>query len=278
MSVEDALAQAREWPVDRVAVGVTDGDGTLATFGETDGRFRWASVTKLVTALTTLMAVDQDLLSLDDAAGPPDATVRHLLAHASGLPFEGDSPVAGIEERRIYSNAGFLELGRVLEERLGIAYEQLVAENVLGPLGMDATEVPGGPAAGAQGPLEDVLRLGRELLEPHLVGRELYDEATDVVFPGLSGVLPGMGRMESNDWGLGFELRDDKEPHWTGGDNSPATFGHFGGSGSFLWVDPDAGMACAALCDREFGDWALEAWPALSDAVLAAVGGDGPRG
>lgn len=278
MSVEDALAQAGEWPVDRVAVGVTAGDGTLATSGETDGRFRWASVTKLATALTALMAVDQDLLSLDDAAGPPDATVRHLLAHASGLPFEGESPVVGVGERRIYSNAGFLELGRVLEERLGIAYDELVAENVLEPLGMDATEVPGGPAAGAEGPLEDVLRLGRELLEPRLLGRELFDEATNVVFPGLSGVLPGIGRMEPNDWGLGFELRDGKEPHWTGGDNSPATFGHFGGSGSFLWVDPEAGLACAALCDREFGDWALEAWPALSDAVLAAVGGDRPRG
>lgn len=278
MSVEDVLAQAAEWPVDRVAVGVTDGDGTLATFGETDGRFRWASITKLVTALTTLMAVDQDLLSLDDAAGPPDATVRHLLAHASGLPFEGDSPVAGVEERRIYSNAGFLELGRVLEERLGLDYEELAAENVLAPLGMHATEVPGGPAAGAEGPLEDLLRLGRELLDPRLVDRELFDEATSVVFPGLSGVLPGMGRMEPNDWGLGFELRDDKEPHWTGGDNSPATFGHFGGTGSFLWVDPDVGLACAALCDRAFGDWALGAWPALSDAVLAAVGGGGPPG
>lgn len=278
MNVEDALAQAEDWPADRVAVGVTVSDGTVATFGETDGRFGWASVTKLVTALTALMAVDQDLLSLDDPAGPGDATVRHLLAHASGLPFEGDSPVAGVEERRIYSNAGFVELGRVLEERLGIAYEELVAENVLEPLGMNATDVPGGPAAGAEGPLEDVLRLGRELLEPHLVGPELFEEATTVVFPGLSGVLPGIGRMDPNDWGLGFELRDDKAPHWTGRHNSPATFGHFGGSGSFLWVDPDAGLACAALCDRGFGDWALDAWPALSDAVLAAVGGRERRG
>ena len=58
-------------------------------------------------------------------------------------------------------------------------------------------------------------------------------------FPGLVGVLPGFGRMDPNDWGLGFELRDAKSPHWTGARNSPRTFGHFGGSGTFLWVDPE---------------------------------------
>lgn len=272
MSIDQALQQAADWPVERVAAGVADADGTIAIFGDGDERFRWASVTKLMTALTVLMAVEQDLLSLDDPAGPEGATVRHLLAHASGLPFEGDTPVAEVEERRIYSNAGFLELGGVLEDRLGIGYEELVGENVLGTLGMHATSVPNGPAAGAEGPLEDVLRLGRELLDPQLIGTEIHREATSVVFPGLSGVLPGFGRMEPNDWGLGFELRDGKHPHWTGRDNSPETFGHFGGSGTFLWVDPRAGLVCAALTDRAFDDWAIEAWPALSDAVLAEHG------
>jgi CubicO group peptidase (beta-lactamase class C family) len=78
--------------------------------------------------------------------------------------------------------------------------------------------------------------------------------------------------MEPNDWGLGFELRDKKRPHWTGERNSPRTFGHFGQSGSFLWVDPEAGLACACLADRGFGDWAKEAWPRLSDAILAELG------
>jgi CubicO group peptidase (beta-lactamase class C family) len=85
-------------------------------------------------------------------------------------------------------------------------------------------------------------------------------------------VLPGFGRQEPNDWGLGFELRDRKSPHWTGRANSERTFGHFGRSGTFLWVDPDAGVALACLTDREFGEWAAEAWPLLSDAVLAELG------
>src|SRR6266511_4005606 len=90
-----------------------------------------------------------------------------------------------------------------------------------------------------------------------------------VAFSGLAGVLPDFGRFEPNDWGLGFELRDAKEPHWTGGGNSPRTFGHFGGSGTFLWVDPEAGLALACLTGRNFGEWAKETWPRLSDAVLA---------
>ena len=87
-------------------------------------------------------------------------------------------------------------------------------------------------------------------------------------FPGLEGVLPSWGRMAPNDWGLTFELRDAKSPHWTGTLASPRTFGHFGAAGTFLWVDPDAGLALGVLTDREFGDWAKDAWPALSDSVV----------
>nr|MBA2476257.1 serine hydrolase [Actinomycetota bacterium] len=124
-------------------------------------------------------------------------------------------------------------------------------------------------AWGLEGSLADLLALGRELVAPTLLARETLDGATAVAFPGLAGVLPGFGRMTPNDWGLGFELRDGKAPHWTGELNSPRTFGHFGRSGTFLWVDPDAGLALACLTDLPFGDWAKAAWPALADAVLA---------
>jgi CubicO group peptidase (beta-lactamase class C family) len=138
-----------------------------------------------------------------------------------------------------------------------------------------ATQLEGSPAWGIAGSLDDLLALGVELLEPTLVARETLAEATQVAFPGLVGVLPGFGRMEPNDWGLGFELRDAKSPHWTGSRNSARTFGHFGQSGSFLWVDPDAAIACACLSDRRFDDWAKEAWPRLADAVLEEHGRSG---
>jgi CubicO group peptidase (beta-lactamase class C family) len=98
-------------------------------------------------------------------------------------------------------------------------------------------------------------------------------EATAVAFPGLVGVLPGFGRQDPNDWGLGPELRGHKAPHWTGSRNSPRTFGHFGQAGGFLWVDPDAGLACGCLTDRPFGPWAAAAWPVLADEVLEGAGG-----
>ncbi len=97
-------------------------------------------------------------------------------------------------------------------------------------------------------------------------------------FAGLAGVLPGFGHFDPCDWGLGPEIRDAKQPHWTGAANAPATFGHFGRSGSFLWIDPDAGIACAGLCNRPFGPWAARAWPALADAVLAETGAAGTVG
>jgi CubicO group peptidase (beta-lactamase class C family) len=96
----------------------------------------------------------------------------------------------------------------------------------------------------------------------------LSREAARVQFPGLDGILPGYGRQSPNDWGLGFEIRGNKSPHWTGSANSPRTFGHFGRSGSFLWVDPDANLACACLTGRDFGEWA-SVWPEFSDAILA---------
>lgn len=268
----DALELADDWPVDRVAVGVTLSSEALGTRGEADAVLAWASLTKLVTAYTVLMVVAEGIAELDEPAGPEGATLRHLLAHTSGLPLDGDEPISRPGSRRIYSNAGYTMLGEDVADRTGIGFAELATENVLEPLGMDATTFAGSPAAGVEGPLVDLLALAREFLEPTLVPHELFDEATSVQFEGLGGVLPGFGRQEPNDWGLGFEIRDGKEPHWTGSRNAPSTFGHFGLAGSFLWVDPEARVACVGLADRDFGAWAKEAWPELSDAVLAELG------
>jgi CubicO group peptidase (beta-lactamase class C family) len=196
-----------------------------------------------------------------------------VLAHASGLPFEGDVPIARPGERRVYSNAGFDLLGELLAARAGMPFAAYLQEAVLDPLGLAGTELRERPSEGLHGPLDDLAAFGRELVTPTLVAAETLDEATQVAFPGLVGVLPGLGRQEPNDWGLGLELKDAKRPHWTGSRNSPGTFGHFGGAGTFLWVDPEARVACACLTNREFGDWALEVWPPLADAVLAELGG-----
>ena len=240
--------------------------------GDTTLRSGWASVTKLVTALGVLVAVEEEAIHLDEPAGPPGSTVRHLLAHASGLDFEEDRVHCPPGRRRIYSNRGFEVLGALVGERTAMPFATYLDEAVLSPLGMAHSRLEGTAAAGVAGPLDDLVRLAREFLDATVVSPSTLRAATTVAFPGLTGVLPGFGRQDPLDWGLGFEVRGAKSPHWTGGANSPATFGHFGQSGSFLWVDPEAGMACAVLSGRDFGPWAKEAWPALSDAVLLEFG------
>ncbi len=256
-------------PQARAAVVEGDGRGVRAIRGDGARRSRWASVTKLVTALAVLVAVEEETVDLDQPAGPPGSTVRHLLAHASGLAFDGNIIVAKPGERRIYSNAGFEALAGAVSEATGMPFEDYAGEAVLEPLSMADTRFEaGGAAAGLVGPLDDLIHLAVELLAPTLLSIRSFREATTVAFSGLAGVMPGFGRRDRLDWGLGFELRDGKSPHWTGFRNSPATFGHFGASGSFLWVDPAAGLACAVLSGRDFGPWAQDAWPALADAVL----------
>ena len=246
-------------------------EGERAVHGAVEHEFRWASVTKLTTAVATLVAAEEGVVDLDEPAGPPGSTVRHLLAHASGLPFHGDEPIAEPGKRRIYSNTGFEQLAAHVEAAAEIPFADYLRAAVFEPLEM-AAELRGSAGADVHGTLGDATRLARELLRPTLLAPETFAEATSVQFPGLGGVLPGIGRWDPNDWGLGFELKDAKNPHWTGTRNSPRTFGHFGGAGTFLWVDPEVDLACVALSDREFDDWALEAWPRLSDAVLRGSG------
>jgi len=263
----EALAQVDEWGAGAVAVAALRGAEVIAERGPREREFRWASITKPTVALATLVAAEEGVVDLDEPAGPEGSTVRHLLAHASGLPFHGTKPIGRPGTRRIYSNTGFEVLSAHVERAAEIGFPEYLRRAVFEPLGMGA-ELRGSAGAGVVGTLGDLVALARELQSPTLVAPETLDEMTSVQFPGLGGVLPDVGRFDPNDWGLGIELRDAKQPHWTGTRNSERTFGHFGGSGTFVWVDPAAGIACACLTDREFGPWALEAWPRLSDAVL----------
>jgi CubicO group peptidase (beta-lactamase class C family) len=269
--LDEILSAIDRWGATHAAASIVAPTGVLATRGDEAHISPWASVTKLATALTVLIAAERQLLDLDEPAGPPDSTVRHLLAHASGLPFEGQTVLAAPGTRRIYSNPGFDALGELVGERAGLPFEDVIRAWVLDPLGMDRTSLVERPSDGLQGPIGDLAALATECLEPTLVSSATLSEATTVAFPGLVGVVPGVGRFDPCDWGLGFELHDGKTPHWMGERTSPATFGHFGGSGSFLWVDPVVEVAVVVLAGREFGPWALEAWPAFSDAVLEAV-------
>ena len=272
-----ALDELDDWPVSAVAAAVVGPAGVLASHGDTEREFVLASVTKPLVARAAQVAIEEGAVDLDTAAGPPGSTVRHLLAHASGLAMLDGQILARPGTRRMYSNFGFAVLAETVQEASGIEFGRYLTEAVLEPLGMTATRLDGGAQTagyGATSTVADLAAFAGDLLSPRTVSAEMHAEATTVQFPGLDGVLPGYGVQRPNDWGLGFEIRDSKSPHWTGAHNSPSSYGHFGQSGTLIWADPVAELALVVLTDRDFGDWAVPLWPAISDSVLSEYKSD----
>ena len=149
------------------------------------------------------------MLDLDEAAGPPGATVRHLLAHTSGLPFDGGAPIAPPGRAAIYSNEGFRVLGEHLAERAEMPFAEYVRAAVVEPLGISLD--PDGPSGRRHA------RVARRRARARpgapraaLVAAETHAEMVRVQFPGLDGVLPDFGRFSPLDWGLGVELKGDE--------------------------------------------------------------------
>ncbi|MDJ0392969.1 serine hydrolase domain-containing protein [Rhodococcus sp. G-MC3] len=263
------------WPVDNASATVVAGTAGISrstvvdTYGDLDRVYELASVTKLLVAYAALVAVEEEAIELDQPAGPEGSTVRHLLAHTSGLAFGERRVQADPGERRIYSSAGFEVLADLIADETGIPFAMYLDEAVFAPLGMASSILSGSAGHGASSSANDLTAFAAELINPQLLSATTLDDATAVHFGGVSGVLPGYGSQKPNDWGLGFELRDSKSPHWTGLHNSTATFGHFGQSGTFLWVDPQANLAAVVLTDLAFGEWAKPLWTELSDEILS---------
>lgn len=280
-SLEEILATVEGWDPEVVAVGVLASDDLRATHGPVDQRLPVASLTKPIAAWGVLIASTQGLLHLDEPvavegaeradADDPEITVRHLLAHASGLPIGAGGQVGKVGSRRVYSNWAYEVLGDVIADRAGEPFAKFLEHEVFEPLAMDATDLDGSPARAITSTVADMLAFADELRRPRLISPDVHAEATVVAFEELEGVLPGFGRQRPNPWGLGVEIRGTKHPHWAGRNVDPRAFGHFGQSGSFVIVDPTRDLACVSLANQPFGRWAARSWPALIDAVVDAI-------
>ncbi|MET0143346.1 MAG: serine hydrolase domain-containing protein [Ilumatobacteraceae bacterium] len=271
-----ALELISTWPVPTVGAAVVVADGTVAgDAGAVEHRFRLASLSKPLVAWSALVAVEEGIVTLDDHVGRPGCTLRHLLAHAGGYPFEGREPITGVATRRIYSNAGIELAAGHIERAADMPIATYLAEAVFDPLGMEGAALEGSPAHAVWATVADVVAFLAEVQAPTLIDPTTAAAAFQPQYPDLAGIVPGVGQFDPCPWGLGFEIRGGKSPHWTGRHNSASTFGHFGGAGTMMWVDPDAGCGLVALTDRLFDQWAGEAlvrWPELSDAVLGELG------
>lgn len=135
--------------------------------------FDLASLTKVFTAVATMQQAERNALALDrtaasyvpefGSAGKDRITVRHLLAHTSGLRPElplysrPHDPLSLLWEEQpvsapgphCYSDLNFLALQQVLERITGSSLDALVAEGITGPLGMTSTSYGPVPSASA---------------------------------------------------------------------------------------------------------------------------------
>ena len=263
-----ALELTRKWPVPNVSAATLRAGQVTDTIGDLNRRQRLASISKPMSTWAILVAVEEGVISLNTPVGQDGCTLKHLLSHAGGYSFDGDTPISKPESTRVYSNTGFELAGLAIEQAADMAFADYLDEAVFEPLGMTASELLGSAAKDVHSSLADVCAFIEEIHTPTLISTQSADEAINVHYPSLAGIVPGVGRYAPCPWGLGFELRGEKQPHWTGTRNSSRTFGHFGGAGTMFWVDPEVDVALVALSDRPFDDWALSAWPELSDAVL----------
>ena len=221
---------------------VRGGRATAEHAGDADAVFPYASVTKVAASLAVLVEVSAGGARSTTEVGPPGATLAHLLSHASGLPLDGQRADRASRSRRVYSNTGIdLAVAHAAVATRATPVE-LLEDHVFGPLGMTSTEARRRPVVGGGRVDRELCALAAELLGADvLVPSWLAARQRAVAFPGLVGVLPGFGRQEPCDWGLGVEVRGTKRPHWTGPAWPPTAFGHFGQVGGFLVVDVDAG-------------------------------------
>ena len=254
---------------------VTDARAELAHTGELQTPFQLASVTKTVVAWAIATQVDAGVVSFDDAVGPEGATLRHMLAHASGLDFNSDQVVAAPGERRIYSNRGIEVAADYVAHACGCSVAELVSRHVCEPLGMTSWVMDGSPAYAGVSTVADVALFAREVLHPTLLSEELGERMLTVQFPDLDGILPGYGKQTPNQWGLGFEIRGRKSPHWTAASAQPHVAGHFGQSGSFLWVDRQLQLAAVFAGERDFSAVHKKIWPLVNEQILETWGSQG---
>ena len=270
-----ALDLIDTWPVDHVGAAVVSPQG-LTLAGDTDRILRLASLSKPMAGWAVMVAVEEGTIELDAPLRRVDAsegaTMRHLLSHAAGFGFDDPKPVSRIERRRMYSNTGIERAADELAAAAEMPFVEYLTAAVFEPLGMTTAELRGSPAHAVHASTADVARFVEEMRAPMLLAPETAAEVRRIQYPDLAGIVPDVGRFDPCPWGLTVEVRGGKSPHWTGRANSASTFGHFGGAGTMMWVDPDADLGLVALTDRPFDAWrddALRLWPELSDAVLA---------
>ncbi|MBJ7257642.1 MAG: beta-lactamase family protein, partial [Akkermansiaceae bacterium] len=205
-----AFELAREWPAPNTSIVVIDRHGRTHTFGDTSRTSRIASISKLLTAWATHVAIEEGSTTLDAPVGQDGCTLAHLLAHAGGYSFDGDAPIVSPARKRIYSNSGYDLVTEHLESVTEIAFSEYLNDAVFSPLGMASSSLNGSGAKDVVSNVDDLVEFALELRNPRLISAETARLATTTQFAELEGVVPGVGRFSPCNWGYGPEIHGAK--------------------------------------------------------------------
>jgi CubicO group peptidase (beta-lactamase class C family) len=274
--------------------------------------FALASLTKPLVAAACMVALEEGLLDLDSDVRDGFTLrhlLSHCAGlPAPGADWQ-EPPRYPPGTQRWYSNAGYVQAARLLEGAAGMTCAEYLSEAVLAPLALDASlglperdaartarvwqpgrygegelfnserfradAPPQGGAfatARAYGAFLTCLLARGDAGGHALLAPETVDEMLAPQFGPLPGGVDGVGEWPDLCWGLGFDVRGRREPHWAGPALGPRTASHFGASGTLAWLDPDRGLGLVALANRgSYSGWWREPWAALGSAVTAAA-------
>ena len=126
--------------------------GCVGAAGDGGRVFPLASVTKLLSAYGVLVAVEEGAVELDQPAGPSGSTVRHLLAHTSGLAFGEHKVMADPGASGSTRSAGYEVLAEFVAAQTGIEFAGYLREGVFEPLGMSLSALTGSAGHDASRP------------------------------------------------------------------------------------------------------------------------------
>ena len=301
-----AVAGASGRRCEPLVVGVRKYDGPAAT---ADTRYDLASLTKVVATLPCVLRLLSDgELQLDDPVGRyienagwfqspslAEVPIRELLTHTSGRPswrplfaWTSDRLTAlanalqtplGQRGAVLYSDLGFIVLGAIVERVARQRLDAFAAQNVFGPLGMQATGYRPLPAAepGAAPPVAATEDCGwrNQLLEGVVHDENAFRLDGVAGHAGLFGTAGDLATYAqawlSWDRRLGREevLRATTEQHvdsgavrrglgwllkgqdsFAGARATAAGFGHTGFTGTSLWIEPGAQRFAVLLTNR----------------------------
>jgi beta-glucosidase-like glycosyl hydrolase/CubicO group peptidase (beta-lactamase class C family) len=295
--------------------------------------FDLASVTKVIATTSAVMKLyDRGQIGLDEPVAkylPAFATeekrgitIRHLLLHRGGFPpfrkfweFCADSGamidsvfatplVARPGDTTIYSDLGFITLGKVVEKIAGMSLSAFVQKEFFGPLGMGNTMFQPPAEIRHRAVATEVDTVWRRKLVQGTVHDEnaaflggvsghagLFSTARDLaVFVQMllnGGTYGGTRYLAASTIAAFIGTRREGEQRWLGWDRksprgssagtlfSASSFGHTGFTGTSVWVDPERRLGVIFLTNRVHPTRAntklFRIRPALHDAVVGAL-------